>query len=112
MATYLASNNNPKQLILETPFYSLTDVAKYRFSLFPTKKLLKYDFPSYKYVQDIKCSISIFHGTDDGVIPYESSRKLFESMKQDDKMFYTIENGEHNNLIEFESYKKQIKKIG
>lgn len=111
MATYLASNNNPKKLILETPFYSLTDVAKYRFSLFPTKKLLKYDFPSYKYVQDINCPILIFHGTDDGVIPYASSEKLFNSMNQKDKMFFTIENGEHNNLIEFDSYRKQIQKI-
>ena len=111
MATYLASKNNPKQLILETPFYSLNDVAKHRFSLFPTKKLLKYNFPSYKYVQDINCPISIFHGTDDGVIPYASSEKLFNSMNQKDKMFFTIENGEHNNLSEFDSYRKQIKKI-
>ena len=111
MATYLASKNNFKQLILETPFYSLTDVARHRFSLFPTKKLLKYDFPSYKYVQEINCSISIFHGTNDSVIPYESGKKLFNFIKQEDKEFYTIENGEHNNLIEFDSYQIQIQKI-
>lgn len=111
MATYLASNNNPKQLILETPFYSLADVAKGRFSLFPTKKLLKYDFPSYKYVQDVNCPISVFHGTYDGIIPYASGIKLFNSMNQKDKMFFTIENGEHNNLIEFEEYQNYIQKI-
>ncbi len=113
MATYLASNNNnnPKQLILETPFYSLADVAKGRFSLFPTRKLLKYDFPSYKYVQDVICPISIFHGTDDGVIPYASGIKLFNSMEQKDKVFFTIENGEHNNLVEFEAYHSQLQKI-
>ena len=111
MATYLASNNNPKKLILETPFYSLADVAKGRFSLFPTKKLLKYDFPSYKYVQDVICPISIFHGTDDGVIPYASGIKLFNSMEQKDKVFFTIENGEHNNLVEFEAYHSQLQKI-
>jgi len=111
MATYLASNNNPKQLILETPFYSLTDIAKERFSLFPIKKLLKYDFPSYKYIENISCPISIFHGTDDNVIPYASGIKLFNSMNQEAKKFFTIENGEHNNLVEFDSYHIQIQKI-
>lgn len=111
MATYLASNNNPKQLILETPFYSLTDVAKNRFPMFPNKKLLRFDFPSYKYVENVNCLISIFHGTDDAVIPYASGKKLFDSMNQKEKVFYTIENGEHNNLIEFESYHNQIKNI-
>lgn len=111
MATYLASNNNPQQLILETPFYSLTDIAKGRFSLFPIKKLLKYDFPSYKYIENISCPISIFHGTDDNVIPYASGIKLFNSMNQEAKKFFTIENGEHNNLVEFDSYRIQIQKI-
>jgi len=111
MATYLGSNNNPKQLILETPFYSLVEVAKHRFPVFPVKKILKYNFPSYKYVQNINCPISIFHGTNDGVIPYKSGRKLFNSMNQKDKNFFTIENGKHNNLIEFEAYRKQINNI-
>ncbi len=111
MATYLASNNNPKQIILETPFYSLADVAKGRFPLFPIKKLLKYDFPSYKYIENVSCPISVFHGTEDTVIPYASGIKLFNKMNQDKKMFFTIKKGEHNNLIEFDSYREQIQKI-
>ena len=111
LATYLASNNNPRQLILETPYYSLTDVAKHRFPMFPNNKLLRYDFPSYKFVQNVKCPISIFHGTDDTVVPYVSGEKLFNSMVQKEKMFFTIENGEHNNLMAFDSYIQQIQKI-
>jgi hypothetical protein len=111
IATNIASFNNPKQLILETPFYSLTDVAKRRFPIFPNNKLLKYDFPSYKFIQNVKCPISIFHGTDDSVVPYSSGEKLFNSMSQKDKTFYTIENGKHNNLIEFQSYLQPIHNI-
>ena len=111
MATYLASNNNPKQLILESPFYSLTDVARDRFLLFPIKKLLKYDFPSYRYVENISCPIIIFHGSDDSVIPYASGEKLFNSIIQKKKTFFTIENGGHNNLIEFDSYRNKIHEI-
>jgi pimeloyl-ACP methyl ester carboxylesterase len=111
MATYLAANNNPGQLILETPFYSLTDIAKHRFPVFPVKKILKYNFPTYKYIQNVKCHISIFHGKDDVVIPYASGEKLFNSINQNEKAFFTIENGGHNNLIEFDSYLQQIQKI-
>lgn len=111
IATFLASKNNPKQLILETPYYSLTDVAKRRFLMFPTNKLLKYNFPSYKFVQNVRCPISIFHGTNDKVVPVASGEKLFNCIKQKEKIFYTIEKGEHNNLIEFETYQKQLKKI-
>ncbi|MBN4070242.1 alpha/beta hydrolase [Olleya sp. AH-315-F22] len=111
MATHLASGNQPNRLILETPFYSLADVAKHRFPVFPVKKLLKYNFPSYQHVQDVKCPIIIFHGSNDEVIPYTSGEKLFNSMNQEKKIFFTIKNGGHNNLIEFASYRKQIQKI-
>ncbi len=111
MATHLASGNQPNRLILETPFYSLSDVAKHRFPVFPVKKILRYNFSSYQYIQDVKCPIIIFHGTEDNVIPYASGEKLFNSIVKKEKSFFTIENGGHNNLIEFDSYRKQIQKI-
>ncbi len=111
IATFLASKNNPKYLILETPYYSLTDVANRRFSMFPTNKLLRYNFPSYKFIQNVRCPISIFHGTNDKVVPFASGEKLFNCIEQKEKLFYTIEKGDHNNLVEFETYQKQLKKI-
>jgi len=111
IATYLAANKTPKQLILETPYYSLADVAKRRFSIFYTDKTLRYNFPSHIFIQQVNCPISIFHGTKDNVIPYKSGKKLFDCVATKNKSFYTIEKGKHNNLIEFEAYYKQIKNI-
>ena len=79
--------------------------------MYPNKKLLRFDFPSYKYVKQINCSIHIFHGTNDGVIPFASGKKLFGSILQKEKTFYIIEKGGHNNLIEFDAYLKQFIKI-
>jgi len=110
MATHLASGNQPNRLILETPLYSLADVAKHRFPVLPVKKLLKYNFPSYKYIQDVKCPITIFHGTEDNIIPYASGERLFNSIVQKEKLFFSIENAGHNNLIEFDSYHLNIQK--
>ena len=108
VATYLASKHEPKQLILETPYYSILDVAKYRFPIFPVSTLLKYKFPSNEFISTVKCPITMFHGTDDSVIPYRSAEKLKTVSPQDQTSFITIEGGGHNNLISFEKYKEGI----
>lgn len=104
IATNLASRNNPKSLILETPYFNLMDVAKNRFSFLPLKWLLKYQFLSSEYIQKVNCPIAIFHGTDDRVVPYASGVMLYESILVKDKKMYTIAGGHHNNLVEFETY--------
>ncbi|EDP72231.1 hydrolase with alpha/beta fold protein [Flavobacteriales bacterium ALC-1] len=110
IASYLASKNKPKQLILETPYYSILDVAEHRFPMFPVKKLLKYNFPTYKYLPKANCLISIIHGTDDSVVPYSSGKKLSD-LKLQNLDFITVKGGDHNNLIEFEEYHQTIKTI-
>ncbi len=110
IATHLASNNNPKKLILETPFYSLQETAQERFPFLPTKQLLKYKMPSFKFIQKVGEPIRIFHGTKDNVVSYESGKKLFESILHNHKKMYTIEEGGHNNLSDFETYWEGIRK--
>ena len=110
IASFIAAENEPKQLILETPYYSILDVAKDRFPMFPLEKLLKYQFPTFKYLLKTNCSITIIHGTDDDVVPYSSSKKLSE-LKLENLNFITVENGTHNNLIEFDKYHNTINKL-
>lgn len=110
MATYLASKNKPKQLILETPYYSIVDVAASRFPMFPVKKLMTYTFPSYKFIQKVSCPILIIHGTQDMVVPIESGLKLFELAPNGNSVFVTVEGANHNNLIDFQAYHFAIKK--
>ncbi len=108
IATHLASNNNPKKLILETPYYSLMDVAQDRFPYLPLKSLLKYRMNSFEYIQKVQAPIRIFHGTEDRVVPFESGEKLYESIPHTNKKLYTIPAGEHNNLSDFEQYQNGI----
>ena len=111
IATYLGSKNTPKQLILETPYYSIVDVAKQRFPIFPVKQMMRYEFPSYKFIQNVKSPISIIHGTDDLVVPLKSGEKLFSVSKKEITSITIIEGGGHNNLIEFESYHQKINQL-
>ena len=109
IATQVASNNNPKKLVLETPFYNLYDAAKYRFSFLPLKLLLRYRFETNSNIQKIKCPIIIFHGTEDSVVPYASGKQLFEAAPSP-KELITIPGGDHNNLISFPIFLNSIDK--
>ena len=111
IATQLASKNTPKQLILETPFYSLLDVAQSMFPILPVSLFLKYKLPSFEFIQQVSCPISIFHGTSDSVVPYESGKKLYEAIPDANKSFFKIEGGDHNNLVSFPEFHEGIKKV-
>ncbi len=108
ISTYIASENNPKQLILETPYYSILEVAQSRFPLFPVKQLLKYKMLSYQFIKETDCPILMLHGTDDQVVPYESANKLFNASPKPQTKFVTIEGGSHGDLRTFDSYHHHI----
>lgn len=111
IASKIASSNNPSKLILETPYYSLEDVGRSRFPWLPVKLLSRYAIPSYEFVTRVKCPITIFHGTDDQVVPFESGKKLFETIRNENKKMIVIEGGAHNNLSAFEAYQNNIDEI-
>ncbi|WP_420576720.1 alpha/beta hydrolase [Ekhidna sp.] len=102
-ASYLASKNNPEKVILETPFYSLIDVAGKLFPIYPTSLLLQYRFPNHECLEKVNAPVYIFHGTNDEVVPYESGQKLYEE-HQDKATFISVEGGHHNDLALFPEY--------
>lgn len=110
IASYLASKNNPKQLILETPYYSILDVAKDRFPMLPVKQLLKYHFPTFAFLPESTCPVTIIHGTEDSVVPYASSRKLLD-LNLNHLMFVTVKGGNHNDLVDFNAYHDAINNL-
>ena len=100
IAAYIASRKNCKELILETPYYSVTSLAAHYFPIYPVDRMIHYKIPSYEYLQRIIVPVTIFHGTDDGVIPYSNAEKLKPFLKLADK-FVTISGGSHNDLNDF-----------
>jgi len=80
LASKLASENKPKQLILLSPYYSLTDMMRQRYAFIPTV-FLKYKFATHEYLKKCTMPITVFHGNADEVIPYEASVRLKEAFK-------------------------------
>ena len=109
MAAKLASTNTPKRLILQAPYYSLTDMMKHTYPIVPTF-LLKYKFKTNEYLKECKMPITIFHGDKDGVIYYGSSVKLQKEYKKQDTLI-TLEGQGHNGITDNEDYKREMKRI-
>jgi pimeloyl-ACP methyl ester carboxylesterase len=97
IAAHLASRHTHKMLILETPYYNLPSLISYYLPVYPTELLIKYDFPTHKFLTDVKTPIIIFQGTDDWVVPYKNAKRLEPLLKPGDR-FITIPGGKHSNL--------------
>ena len=109
-ATKLASMNNPRMLILDAPYYSLSKVAKRYAPFMPLSILIKFPMPTYKWLKYVQCPVHIIHGTDDKLIPYKTSVKL-SKIKPKLTTLHSIIGGGHKNLNTFEFYHKVLRNI-
>jgi len=108
LATQLASVNSPKKLILQAPYYNLTDMMQNTYPFVPSI-LLKYKFKTNSYIRNCNMPITIFHGNADSVIYYGSSIKLKnENVKIE---LITLKNQGHNGITNNVDYQKQIQRV-
>jgi uncharacterized protein len=107
IAAYLASVKDCKQLILETPYYSIPDLFGCYAFIYPTTRMSDFKIPVNEFLQEVKVPVIIFHGTNDWVIPYRCASKLKEILKPSDQ-FITIEKGSHHNLNDFPLFHQKL----
>lgn len=108
-AAKIASTNHPKLLILQAPYYSLTDMMKHRFPIIPTF-ILKYKFETNEFIKNCQAPIVIFHGDQDEVIYYGSSLNLQKEFKTTDTLI-TLRGQGHNGMTDNPDYKNQIERF-
>lgn len=110
LAAELAATNKPKQLILQAPYYSLTDLGEQLYPAITPHFLNRYKFETFKFIQQTKAPVAIFHGTKDNVIYYGSALKLKEHFKAGDTLF-TLPGAGHGHLNENEDYQRELQHI-
>jgi hypothetical protein len=108
-ALKLASENDPRLLILQAPFYNLTDMMKRYFPIIPPF-LLRYKMENDRYLKEAKMPVVILHGDEDEVIYYGSSLKLSKHFKEGDRLI-TLKGQTHNGMSDHPDYKTEIVKI-
>jgi uncharacterized protein len=99
IAAQVASQVVCKQLILETPYYSLKELFTYYTPIFP-KNICKYNLNTFRHLPNITVPITILHGTNDWIIPINHTRKLIPLLQTKDA-FYTIEGAGHNYIFNY-----------
>jgi alpha-beta hydrolase superfamily lysophospholipase len=109
LAAILASENNPKALILQSPYYSFTELSSTKVPFFPDF-MKKFSLETYEYLPKVKAPIYIFHGMTDQLIPYKNSVRLKELLK-DKVHFYPLKNQEHSFMNENSDFQNQLKII-
>ena len=109
-AAKLASLNNPRMLVLESPYYSLTRVTKRFVPFMPMSLLMRFPIRTYKYMEYVNCPIKIVHGTNDKLIPFSTAVSLSKINSAHTRL-YPIIGGRHNNLHTFEEYHRMMEEI-
>lgn len=108
-AAMLAAYNHPKTLLLQAPYYSMTDMLKKTYPFLPVF-LLNYPLNTDAFVKQVKAPVVIFHGDADNLIYYGSSLKLKQDLKPGDTLI-TLKGQGHFSFTKNPEYLADMKKI-
>ena len=109
-AAKLASDNNPRYLILDAPYYNFRKVIQRFLPFLPIRYVLRYHLRTDKWLTKVKCPVYIIHGTKDWLIPLQHSIDL-QRINPKKITLIRIHGGGHNNLPRFPEYHNFIRDI-
>lgn len=109
-ATKVASDNSPRYLILDAPYYSFKKVIQRFLPILPLRYLLRFHLRTDLWIVKVKCHTYILHGTKDWLIPISNSEKL-RDLNPKRITIIRILGGGHNNLPGFNEYHNFIRDI-
>jgi len=109
-AAKLASDNSPRYLILDAPYYSFKKAVQRFLPILPMKYVLRYQLQTFKWIRKVNCHTYIIHGTKDWLIPIKQSEEL-QKLNPNKITLIRIEGGKHNNLPSFPEYHNFIRDI-
>lgn len=109
-ACKLASENKPRYLILDAPYFSFKKTIERFLPILPLKYVLRYHLRTDKWIRHVNCHTYILHGTRDWLIPIRNSEKL-QAISPHRITLIRIKGGGHNNLPTFPEYHNFIRDI-
>ena len=75
-ATKLASDNNPRYLILDAPYFNFLKVVERFLPILPVRFVLRFHLRTDQWIRNVKCHTYIIHGTKDWLIPIGTVKRF------------------------------------
>lgn len=99
VAAYIASEREPKALILEGAFTDITALAQEHYFLLPVGLISRYRYDTVSYLQKTNAPVLIIHSTHDKLVSYRHGQKLYDTAHEP-KTMLTIYGGHNTALME------------
>jgi pimeloyl-ACP methyl ester carboxylesterase len=109
-AAKLASDNKPRYLILDAPYFSFKKAVERFLPMLPMRFVLRFHMRTDKWITRVNCHTYILHGTKDWLLPISNSEKL-QALNPRKITLIRIPGGGHNNLPSFPGYHNFIRDI-
>jgi hypothetical protein len=109
-AAKLAADNDPRYLILDSPYYNFRKVVQRFIPILPVRYVLRYHLRTDLWLPKVRCHTYILHGTRDWLIPIRHSERL-QRLNPSRITLIRIQGGGHNNLTTYPEYHNFIRDI-
>ncbi len=100
VAVQLAARHEVGALILDAPYTSLPAIGKRLYPFLPVETFMTDRFDSKQHIAEVRAPILILHGTNDGVIPVELGRELFQAAPEP-KAMAELQGAGHSDIYMF-----------
>ncbi len=112
VALDLAKDTDFAGLILESPFTSMTKLAKKYYPYLPVNILLKHKYDSISKLKSVKSPIMVMHGKKDKIVPFNMGLKIYKNanspkfnfFRDDDDHMMNFDQEMTENLEKFIKY--------
>jgi len=95
IAAWLAKENPPGALIVQSTFTSLPDLGARLYPFLPVRLISRFRYSTKQYLQQVTCPVLVMHSPSDEIVPFSHGRELFETAKGP-KEFLEL-TGSHND---------------
>ena len=98
IAIDMGQNFRLSGIILESPFTSMTKLAKKYYPFLPINLLLKDKYENLKKIKNINFPVLVMHGKKDKIVPFSMGKTIFENAN---KPKYSYFNDFDDHMMEF-----------
>ena len=95
----LATEVNPKGIVLESAFTSYEEIGKKFYPYMPVHLFAKFNYKTIDSVRRIHCPVLFIHSRNDKIIPFELGLRLYEAASEPKKFVEIV--GSHNDGFMF-----------